>query len=145
MKLASLLILSTFFIQTPKEQVQIHVTIARSQHEREAGFQNIEELEDGKGMLFVFDKPGFYPFWMDKTCIPLALLFLDQNYTVVDIKYGVPYSRNNIYGSQPYKYVLEVKPELVSKYQIEKGCKLIKENLKVPLTNEKKSQKILDE
>ncbi len=139
MFLTSLLALSSFFIQTPTDQVPVHATIASTEQERQAGFQNVTELEEEQGMLFVFDKPGYYPFWMDQTHVPLALIFLDGNYEIVDIEYGIPYSRKNICGSKPYQYVLEVNPKLILKHQIDKGCKLIQENVVPSQSNEKKS------
>jgi len=45
---------------------------------------NRESLPQDAGMLFVFDTPGSYGFWMKNTLIPLDIIRLDQNFVVVD-------------------------------------------------------------
>jgi uncharacterized membrane protein (UPF0127 family) len=43
-----------------------------------------------EGMIFVFDEPGFYPFWMKNTLISLDLFWLDADGTIVSIQSDVP-------------------------------------------------------
>jgi hypothetical protein len=45
--------------------------VARTPDERQYGLMNRESLDPDKGMLFVFEKEGVYPFWMKNTKIPL--------------------------------------------------------------------------
>jgi len=45
---------------------------------------NREYLAQNAGMLFVFDTPGSYGFWMKNTLIPLDIVRLDENLLVVD-------------------------------------------------------------
>jgi uncharacterized membrane protein (UPF0127 family) len=44
-----------------------------------------ESLGQDKGMLFVFPQEGIYPFWMKNTLIPLDMIWMDSNGTVVFI------------------------------------------------------------
>ncbi len=46
--------------------------IARTETERERGLMFRKSLEDGEGMLFVFDKDEQLAFWMKNTFIPLS-------------------------------------------------------------------------
>ncbi|MCH9633069.1 MAG: hypothetical protein S4CHLAM6_14200 [Chlamydiae bacterium] len=129
MLLACLLALTTFFIETPTEKIKLNTSIAKTCLEREKGLQGVAELKEHNAMLFIFNEQGYYPFWMDKTKMPLAFLFLNSKYVIVDIKYGVPYSKKIIRGKHPYQYVLEVNPKLVLKYNIKNGDKVYQDKL----------------
>lgn len=124
MLLTCLIAITTFFIETPLEKVKLNTTIAQTGLEKEKGMQGVTKLKERDAMLFVFNEPGYYSFWMDQTQVPLALLFLNTKYVIVDIKYGIPYSKRKIRGNLPYQYVLEVNPQLVLKYKIKKGYKV---------------------
>lgn len=43
-----------------------------------------ESLSENQGMLFVFDKPDFWSFWMRNTLIPLDIIWLNEENQVVD-------------------------------------------------------------
>ena len=125
MLLTCLIALTTFFIETPIDKIKLSARIAQTSLEKERGLQDVTKLREREAMLFIFDKMGYYPFWMDKTQVPLALLFLNSKYVIVDIKYGTPYSRKIIRGNLPYQYVLEVNPMLVLKYKIKKNYRVV--------------------
>ncbi len=63
-------------------------------------------------MLFVFEQSARQSFWMKNTLIPLDLVFLDANYSVVDVKNNFsPCTRDpcEVYASKaPARYVVEV-------------------------------------
>ena len=41
-------------------------------------------------MIFLFDEPGYYPFWMKNTLIPLDMFWLDVEGQVVSVAHSVP-------------------------------------------------------
>lgn len=69
---------------------RITAEVARTPEEMQRGLMFRESLCDACGMLFVFGKEGFYSFWMKDTLIPLDIIFIDANLTVVDIFHAVP-------------------------------------------------------
>lgn len=78
---------------------------------RQKGLMFREYLPEWSGMLFVFDKEGYYPFWMKNTLIPLDILRLDSDYRVVDVQTAVPCRADpckEYYPAQDARYVLEL-------------------------------------
>lgn len=58
--------------------------IADTPEKRELWVMFRESLPADQGMLFVFEKPDFWSFWMRNTLIPLDIIRLNEENTVVD-------------------------------------------------------------
>lgn len=86
---------------------EYNVKVARTEEEREKGLQNVKELPEDEGMLFIFDNPQTVGFWMKDTLIPLDIIFINEDMEVISIYKGE--SRNeDIAEEDDVKYVLEV-------------------------------------
>lgn len=79
-------------------------------------------LSQDAGMLFVFDVPDIYGFWMKNTLIPLDIIRLDKNFVVVDTATMTPCTADPCPSYVPQwqsLYALEVNAWLVQKYSIQ--------------------------
>lgn len=86
---------------------EYNVKVAKTEEEREKGLQNVKELPEDEGMLFIFDNPQTVGFWMKDTLIPLDIIFINEDMEVISIYKGK--SRNeDIAEEDDVKYVLEV-------------------------------------
>ena len=67
-------------------------------------------LPADQGMLFIFDQPGYYPFWAKDMRFSIDIIWISQDKRVVDIEPSVtPESYPKIFtNSHPAKYVLEI-------------------------------------
>lgn len=65
---------------------QIFVELARSANEKKLGLMGRETLEEGKGMLFVYDE-GLHPsIWMKGMLIPLDIVFIGEDLKINHIE-----------------------------------------------------------
>jgi uncharacterized membrane protein (UPF0127 family) len=67
-----------------------------------------EELEEGRGMLFVFERAELRSFWMQNTYIPLDIAYIDAGRAIVDILAMEPLSDDLYESSRPALFALEV-------------------------------------
>lgn len=117
----------TATVRTPTKP--LHVTVADTPEEREEGLMNRTAVPLD-GMLFVFDQPAEYSFWMKHTRIPLDIVFIAGNGTVHNVEAAAPQpgatsSELERYRSDgPAQYVLELPRGDAARYGIEPGATL---------------------
>jgi len=94
------------------EENCFQVELARTQAEKEKGLMFRKQLDKGRGMLFIFDREGIYPFWMKNTLIPLDIIWIDAAGKVVFISQNVQPCKSvicpTIIPPAKAKYILEV-------------------------------------
>ncbi len=101
------------------------VKTAETAAERSKGLMEVEQLEEDRGMLFIFDHSGVYAFWMKNTLIPLDMVWLDKDKKIVFIKHNAqPCKKEPCESFSPgkeAKYVLEINGGLAEKLGLEIG------------------------
>lgn len=105
-----------------------NVEVARTANEQEKGLMFRTKLDESSGMLFIFEKAGNYTFWMKNTLIPLDIIWINENKTIVYIKENALPCLSElceIYGPETYaKYVLEINANQSKKNGIKIGEKV---------------------
>ena len=101
----------------------INVEIVDTAEERARGLSGRSSISDGDGMLFIFDKLGFHSFWMKDMNFPIDIIWIGEDYKIVDITKSVfPDSFPQTFQSQvPAKYVLEVSAGFTNRRDIKIG------------------------
>jgi uncharacterized protein len=82
--------------------------VADTPSARERGLMFRTELEEGQGMLFVFQDEETRGFWMRDTYIPLDIAYLDRTQRIVDIQQMEPQVEELYESAAPAMFALEV-------------------------------------
>lgn len=84
--------------------------IADTEPLRERGLSYRQSLKPRTGMLFVFNIPGVYYFWMKDMNFPIDMVWLDMNKKIVYIKeHATPESYPASFGpTTQAQYVIEI-------------------------------------
>lgn len=109
----------------------INIEVADTSQKRAQGLSGRDHLNPDSGMLFIFDKPGKYQFWMKDMKIPLDMIFINQG-QVVDFIRNVPPPAPNtpttdlkIYQSvEDFNMQLEVPAGFIDQNHIDIGDKV---------------------
>lgn len=90
------------------------------------GLSGRDKLDENAGLLFVHDGPGIYGIWMKDMRFPIDVIWLDEDYRVVDMAENVePDSFPKIFEpSPPALYILEVNTGFAERNGIETGDSL---------------------
>lgn len=100
--------------------------IVDTEESREQGLSNRPPLDKNVGLLFVFDMPSQYGFWMKDMKFALDIIWMNEEGTVVALERDVtPDTYPKIFvNSSPAKYVLEINAGEAEKMGIFIGSKL---------------------
>jgi uncharacterized membrane protein (UPF0127 family) len=97
---------------------------------RQRGLMGRRYLGDHEGMIFYFDHTDRHGFWMLNTLIPLAVLFISDEFVVVDVQYMEPCSSTipedcPVYtAKKPSRMAIEINQETARRYRIGVGDKI---------------------
>ena len=90
----------------------VAVEIADTPTEQAKGLSGRASLPAGTGLLFIFDQPDYYSFWMKEMNFPIDILWLDDNFKIVDAwRNAEPASYPKTFTPKnKTRYVLETNP-----------------------------------
>lgn len=109
---------------------KVTAEVVTSETDMMRGLMFRDSLAPDRGMLFIHDRPGKYPYWMYQVRIPLDLIWMDPNRNVVEIVANAPPCKTqasqcpNYGGHYDSQYVLEVGGGMAAKYGVKLGSKL---------------------
>lgn len=130
---AILFLLSTLYVFTqnkgPKAKIgsyEFNLAIAKTDKEKQIGLAKYKNIPQNFGILFPFEKPDYYAFWMKGMKFPIDIIYIKQN-KIVDIHENIqpPKSDNEqlpiIKPKETSDMVLEINANLSDKYNFKIG------------------------
>jgi len=121
--------IATRDVTMPGGQV-VHAEMAVTDAQRQRGLMFRTSLAPDRGMLFVFEQEGNYPFWMFQTLIPLDIIWMDSGRRIVEISADTPPCKTdesqcpNYGGHEPAQFVLELTGGAAAKLHLKVGDRI---------------------
>jgi uncharacterized membrane protein (UPF0127 family) len=106
-----------------KHPVDVEVAYTRDQRTR--GLMWRTELPEGTGMLFIFNGDQYLSFWMKNTLIPLDMVFIKSDLSIVGIvERAEPKTLTSRNPGADSMYVLEIPSGWAQKIGLKPGLKV---------------------
>jgi hypothetical protein len=104
----------------------VDAEVASTRDQRTRGLMWRTELAEGTGMIFLFDRDDYLSFWMKNTLIPLDMIFIRSDFTIVGIVENAEPKTLSARspGNAQSKYVLEVPAGWSAKIGLKPGLKV---------------------
>ncbi len=127
-----ILVISAFVVSNKNSEAyltlgntKIKVELADTSAKQAQGLSGHESLDQDSGMLFIFDQPGHYGFWMKDMYFAIDMIWLDSDWRVVSISQNISPSTypTAFYPATPAQYVLEVKANWATQNNVATGTK----------------------
>jgi uncharacterized membrane protein (UPF0127 family) len=100
----------------------VTVELALTTPQRNQGLMNRTHLDEDAGMLFVFPDDDFRHFWMHDTVIPLDIIFLEKDGTVINVADAKPGVEKPGYSSdRKARMVLELNAGWSARHGLKPG------------------------
>lgn len=125
------------FLKTPKATINsrsFNLELANTDEKRQVGLSSKNSLDENSGMLFLFDKEDYYPFWMKNMKFSIDIIYIKDN-KIITIHRNVEAPKTDeeylpMYRpEEPADKVLEIKAGVADKYNLKNGDEIKLENL----------------
>lgn len=108
-----------------------NLILAKTQTQQEVGLSHRTSIPTDTGMLFIFNKPGKYGFWMNQMEFPIDIIYINNGQIVTIFQNVQPPQKGEISSELPIYYptqnadkVLEINAGLSQKYNFKDGDKV---------------------
>ncbi|MEW4448878.1 DUF192 domain-containing protein [Qipengyuania sp. JC766] len=109
-------------VRTDEGEHQFDVEVARSREEQARGLMFRTELGPNEGMIFIRNPPDVASFWMKNTPLPLDIIFVDPDGTIINIAANTPpYSLDSVSAEGITGTVFEIVGGRAAELGIEAG------------------------
>lgn len=104
-------------------QANLELEIATSSAAQELGLSYRTNLAPAHGLLFIFERPGYYNFWMKAMNFPLDFVWLDNQNRIADFTYNVATSTYpaTFTSKVPAQSVIEINAGEIAKLGLKIG------------------------
>lgn len=103
---------------------RIRAMVAQTPEQRSIGLMWRTDMAPNDGMLFVFEQPQTQCFWMKNTLIPLAIAFVADDGTIVNLDEMKAQTTESHCSARPVRYVLEMNAGWFPRKGIKAGDRL---------------------
>jgi uncharacterized membrane protein (UPF0127 family) len=103
---------------------RLDVQLATTSEQHATGLMFRTEMPQHEGMLFIFERPTQQCFWMKNTLIPLAVAFVADDGTIVNIAEMKAQALTSHCSEKPVRYVLEMNTGWFAKKGLKAGNRL---------------------
>lgn len=106
---------------------RIAAEVMLTPEEQAKGMMFRTSLDEDKGMLFIHGTPDKRAYWMFQCEIPLDIIWMDRNHSIVEISPDTPPCREtadkcpSYGGSVPSLFVLELAAGMAKKHNLKPG------------------------
>jgi uncharacterized protein len=126
------LALATVVLHAAGRTLRVQVEVVRTPETRAHGLMERRSLPAQQGMLFIFERQEVQAFWMKNTYIPLDMIFIDENMTVVGIvENAEPLTTVSRRVGSPSRFVLEVNGGYARQHGVVAGARVVFEGLRL--------------
>lgn len=103
----------------------LDIEIADDEYSTQTGLMYRKSMNNNQGMLFIFSDVDYRAFYMKNTEIPLDIIFIAEDKTIVSIqKNAQPMNETSLPSEAPAKYVLEVNAGMSDEWSLSKGDRI---------------------
>lgn len=104
---------------------RLDIEIADDEYKTQTGLMYRDSMAEDQGMLFVFPDEDLRSFYMKNTEIPLDIIYIDANKTIVSFqKNAQPRNETGLPSNVPAQYVLEINAGLSDQWRLKEGDKI---------------------
>ncbi|MGE0600894.1 MAG: DUF192 domain-containing protein [Dehalococcoidia bacterium] len=105
-------------------EATVTVEIAATTKERQQGLMFRQELDEDKGMLFLFPRDVLIGFWMKNTYIPLDIAYVSAEGEVLEVRAAKPLDETTLMPAKEYRYTLEVNRGWFERHGLDVGARV---------------------
>lgn len=118
------------FVVEGRENQTVTLEVADTADERKEGLMHRQSLPENHGMLFVYADADRRSFWMKNTHVPLDIIFVAPNGTVLNVEHATPGPEDegqlDRYRSDgDAQYVVELERGFANRTGVQAGTKLV--------------------
>jgi uncharacterized membrane protein (UPF0127 family) len=115
----------TFLTADGNEVSTIRVALADDADERNQGLMDVNQMASDAGMLFIFPNEEQRSFYMANTPLPLDIMFVSSDSTIVRIHHNTaPFNSSQLPSGKPAKFVVETNAGYSVANDIQEGMRI---------------------
>lgn len=117
--------IDAYILKEDGTKLAIKLELAKTAKERAKGFMERNNIPEGTGMLFIFEKEERLSFWMKNTPSPLSIAYIDKHKQIKELHDMEAFSLEEVKSTYSCLYALEVPKGWFKKNGIKVGDTLL--------------------